>query len=114
MKRGISWVVVMILISSLLLAPGLFAQIKQDPKTKLDSIEGTVQSIDKAKMTMVVREKGTSNLDYTVIYSDKTIYTYRNDPAKAEDVKDGVRVVVLGTADGATKLNAARIDIRAK
>jgi hypothetical protein len=112
MKRGISWMVVMMLISSLLLAPGLFSQIKQDPNTKLDSIEGYVQSIDKAKMTMVVREKGTSNLDYTVIYSAQTIYTYRNGPAKAEDVKVGVRIVAQGKAEGANKLNATRIDIR--
>ncbi len=114
MKRSISLVVVLMLISSLMLAPGLFSQIKNDPKTKMDSIEGTVQSIDKAKMTMVIRQRGTSNLDYTIIYNDKTAYTYRNGPAKVEDVKDGVRIVVLGKAEGATKLNAARIDIRQK
>jgi hypothetical protein len=114
MKRSISLVVVLMLISSLVLAPGLFSQIKNDPKKNLDSIEGTVQSIDKAKMTMVVRERGTANLDYTIIYNDKTEYTYRNGPAKAEDVKDGVRIVALGKAEGANKLNAARIDIRQK
>lgn len=114
MKRSFSWTIVMVLICSLLLAPGLFSQIKQDPNTKLDSIEGTVQSIDKTKMTLVIREKGTSNLDYTIIYNDKTIYTYRNGPGKAEDVKEGVRIVALGKANGATKLDAARIDIRAK
>jgi len=114
MKRSISWAIVLMLISSLVLAPGLFSQIKQDPQSKLDSIEGTVQSIDKVKMTLVVRERGTSNLDYTIIYNDKTTYTYRNGPAKVEDVKDGVRIVVLGKAEGANKLNAARIDIRQK
>ncbi len=114
MKRSVSLVVVLMLVSSLVLAPGLFSQIKNDPKTKLDSIEGTVQSIDKTKMTMVIREKGTSNLDYTIIFTDKTTYTYRNEPGKAEDVKDGVRVVVLGKAEGANKLAAYRIDIRQK
>jgi hypothetical protein len=114
MKRSFSWALVLMVVSSLVLAPGLFSQIKQDPQTKLDRIEGTVLSIDKAKMTLVIRETGTANLDYTIIYTDKTIYTYRNGPAKAEDVKDGVRIVALGKAEGATKLNAARIDIRAK
>ncbi len=114
MKKSVSWTVVLMLVFSLALAPGLFSQIKTDPKTKIDSIEGIVQSIDKAKMTMVVREKGTSNLDYTISFNDKTTYTYRNEPAKAEDVKDGVRVVVLGKAEGANKLAAARIDIRQK
>jgi hypothetical protein len=114
MKRSVSWVVVLMLVSSLVLAPGLFSQIKNDPKTGLDSIEGTIQSIDKAKMTMVVRERGTGNLDYTVSFTEKTTYTYRNEPAQAADVKDGVRVVVLGKAEGANKLAAARIDIRQK
>ncbi len=114
MKRSVSWVVVLMLVSSLVFAPGLFSQIKNDPKTGLDSIEGMVQSIDKAKMTMVVREKGTSNLDYTVSFTDKTTYTYRNGPAKAEEVKDGVRVVVLGKAEGTNKITALRIDIRQK
>ncbi len=112
MKRSVSLVVVLMLISSLVLAPGLFSQIKTDPKTKIDSVEGWVQSIDKAKMTLVIREKGTSNLDYTIIYNEKTAYTFRNGPAKAEDVKDGVRIVALGKAEGTNKLVAARIDIR--
>jgi hypothetical protein len=114
MKRSISLVAVLMLISSLVLAPGLFSQIKTDAKSKLDTIEGTVQSIDKAGMTMVVREKPTSNLDYTIIFNDKTTFTYRNGPAKLSDVKEKSRIVVLGKADGATKLNATRIDIRQK
>lgn len=113
--RRFSWVVALMLITSLVIAPGLFSQIKQDPKTKLDQIEGTVQSIDKKAMTFVLRERGTSNLDYTIIYTDKTTFTYRNDPkASIADLKDGVRVVAMGKAEGATKLNAARIDIRQK
>lgn len=114
MKRSIYLVVVLMLISSLVLAPGLFSQIKIDSKSKLDTIEGIVQSIDKAGMTMVVRQKGTSNLDYTIIFNDKTTFTYRNGAAKITDVKEQSRIVVLGKAEGATKLNATRIDIRQK
>lgn len=114
MKRSFSWVVVLMLISSLVIAPGLFSQIKQDPKTKLDEIQGTVQSIDKKAMTMVIRETGTSNLDYTIIYNDKTSFTYRNGKGSIDDLKEGLRVVAIGKAEGATKLNAARIDIRTK
>lgn len=113
MKKS-TLIVVLMLVCSLLAAPGLFSQIKTDPASKLDRVEGTVLSVDKAKMTMVVRERGTANLDYTVSFTDKTTYTYRNEPAKAEDVKDGVRVVALGKAEGANKLAAARIDIRQK
>ncbi len=112
MKNGVSLVIVLMLAFSLVLAPGLFSQIKTDPESKLDRIEGTVMSIDKAKNTMVIRQRGTANLDYTISFNEKTIYTLRNQPAKAEDVKDGVRIVALGKAEGANKLAAARIDIR--
>ncbi len=112
MKRCVSWVVVPMLVSSLMLVPGLFGQFKTDPKTKLDSIEGIVQTIDKEKMTMVIRQKGTSNLDYTISFNDKTMYTFRNREGKAEDVKVGVRVVALGKAEGTNKLVATRIDVR--
>jgi hypothetical protein len=114
MKRSFAGMVTLLLLCSLAFAPGLFSQIKQEPGSKLDSIEGNVQSIDKAKMTIVIREKGTANLDYTITYTDKTIYTYRNGPAKMEDFKTGSRIYVLGKAEGANKLAAARIDIREK
>ena len=114
MRRALNITIVLVLVSSLVMASGLFAQIKVDPQSKLDRIEGTVQSIDKKNMTLVVRQKGTANLDYTVVYNDKTIFTYRNDKATLAELKDGLRVVALGKADGATKLVAARIDIRDK
>ena len=114
MKRSISWIVVLTVVASLVFAPGLFSQIKQDPASKKDQIEGTVQSIDAKAGTFVIRQKGTGNLDYTIIYNDKTTFTYRNGPAKVADLKDGVRVVAIGKAEGATKLNAERIDIRQK
>ena len=42
MKRSLPWVVVLMLISSLVVVPSLFSQIKQNPQTKLDEIQGTV------------------------------------------------------------------------
>ncbi len=114
MKRPFVTALVLLLVSSVVMASGLLAQIKVDPQSKLDSIEGYVQSIDKKNMTLVVRQKGTSNLDYTVVYNDKTIYTYRNGKAAFTDLKDNARIVALGKAEGATKLVAVRIDIRDK
>ncbi len=114
MKRTVFGVVVLTLIFSLVIAPGLFSQIKQDPASKLDRISGVVQSIDKKTMTIVVRETGTANLDYHVVYTADTTFTYRNDKSTLDEVKDGRRVICLGKADGATKLNAERIDIRDK
>jgi len=114
MKRVSVSVVVLLLVSSLVMAPGLFSQIKVDPASKLDYIEGIVQTIDKKAMSIVVREKGTSNLDYTIIYNDKTKFTFRNGPATLDDMKRDSRVYALGKAEGAMKLIAERIDIRQK
>ncbi len=114
MRRASVSVVVLILVSSLVMAPGLFSQIKVDPASKLDYIQGTVLTIDKKGMTFVVREKGTSNQDYTIVYNDKTKFTYRNGAAILDDMKRDSLVYVIGKADGATKLVAERIDIRQK
>ena len=65
-------------------------------------------------MTFVIRETGTGNLDYTISYTEKTTWTYRNGKGTIDELKDGVRVVAIGKAEGTNKLAAARVDIRAK
>jgi predicted small lipoprotein YifL len=113
MKRSFSWMVVLMLVLSLAIAPGLFGQIKQDPQSKLDRLDGNIQSIDKKNMTLILRQRGTSNLDYTVVFNDKTIVTDRNKKGGTiADLKEGQRIITLGKAEGATKLIASRIDIR--
>ena len=96
---------------TLVLCAGLYAQIKKEPKTGLDRIEGSVQSINKEKSTINVKVSGTTSPVYQVVFNEKTKYTMRNQPAKAEDLKEGLRVIVLGKFDN-NVLTAVRIDIR--
>jgi hypothetical protein len=48
---------------------------------------------------------------WKVLYNDKTKYSIRNEPAKLEDLKDGLRVIILGKFENET-MTAVRIDIR--
>jgi len=61
MKRAILSTVALALVFSLLLAPGLYAQAEQDPKTRLDRIDGRARSIDKDKSIVIARQSGTAN-----------------------------------------------------
>ncbi len=107
MKRAFLFALLLLLV-----VPGMVAQIKVDQQSKLDRIEGTVQSIDSKNMTFVIRERGTANLDYTIVYNDKTAFTFRNAKSTISELKDGRRIIALGKAEGATKLIAQRVDIR--
>ncbi len=113
MRRGMPAVLMLVLGLTLVLSAGLYAQVKKDAKTKLDRIEGTIQSINKDKSTIGVKQGGTPGAVWQVVYTEKTKYTLRNKPAKAEDLKEGMRVIVLGKYDN-NVLTAARIDIRAE
>ncbi len=109
MRRGMSAVLVLCL--TLVLGAVLSAQIKKDAKTGLDRIEGKIQSINKEKSTIGVKESGTTSPVWQVVYNAQTKFTMRNKPAKVEELKDGLRVIVLGKFSNEV-LTAARIDIR--
>jgi hypothetical protein len=110
MKRGISIMIVL----SLVLGVGLFAQIKQDAATKLDRIEGLVKSIDKAKSTFSVQQTDTSTVLWQISFDGNTKFTYRNSASSFDDLKEGQRVVCLGKAGTTGKLAASRVDMRTK
>jgi hypothetical protein len=107
MRREIS----LVLCLTLVMGIGLFAQVKKDPKTGLDRIEGTVQAINKDKSTFTVLQSGATKASWTVAYNDQTKYTLGNQPAKAADLKEELRVIVLGKFEKEV-LTAGRIDIR--
>jgi cytochrome c-type biogenesis protein CcmE len=110
MKRGISIVIVL----SLVLGVGLFAQITQDKETKLDRVEGLVQSIDKAKSTFSIQQTDTSKVLWQIAFDQNTKFTYRNSAASIDELKEGQRVVCLGKAGTTGKLTAARVDMRTR
>ena len=114
MKRGISIVIASPLVLSLVLGAGLFAQIKQDTQTKLDRIEGLVQSIDKAKSTFSIQQMDTTQALWKITFDEKTKFTYRNNASSVADLKQGLRVVCLGKAGATGNLKAERVDMRTK
>ncbi len=112
MKRSIACMVVMTLICSLVMVSSVYAQAKQDEKSKLDRIEGTVTGINKDKSEIMIRQSGSNNVLWTVTYSPQTKFTYRNAPSTIDEVKDTRRVICLGKFGSNNKMEAARVDVR--
>lgn len=113
MRRSIASILAVALVSSLGLAAGLHAQATKDTKTKLDRLEGTVLTIDKAKSEITIRQRKTTNTQWTIVYTPDTKFTYRNAEATLDKVKEGLRVICEGSFGAEkTKLNAVRIDVR--
>jgi hypothetical protein len=115
MKRAIPVVMVLVLASALVFGVRLYAQVTKDKETGLDRIEGRIQSINKDKSTLAVMQSGGTQSGgkavWQVVFNAQTKFSMRNQPAKMEDVKDGLRVIVLGKYENNT-MTAARIDIR--
>jgi hypothetical protein len=112
MKRAVASVLAVAVVS-LGLAVGLHAQAKKDEKTKLDRLEGYVVSIDTAKSEIKLRQRGTTSMEWTIVYTPDTKFTYRNADATVDKVKENLRVICLGTfGKEKAKMTAARIDVR--
>jgi hypothetical protein len=114
MKRQISIMIALALTVSLVLVSGAYSQMKKEPVSGLDRLDGTVQSIDKATSTITIRQRGTINLQWQIVYSKDTRFTYRNGPSSFDEVKEGRRVICLGKGEGTGRLVATRVDIRTK
>ena len=85
----------------------------QDKKVaaKPERVEGAVQSIDKETKTVTVRLRGKTNT-VPVVFSDKTLFTFRNKAGSLDEVKDGRNVICLGRYNDKNQLIATRIDVR--
>ncbi len=112
MRRGIPAVMILVLVLTLVLCVGLYAQIKKDEKTGLDRINGIIHLFDKAKSTMMVEQSGAAQKAmYKIVYDNKTDITIEGKAAKTDDLKEGLTVTVLGKYEK-NVLNASRIEIR--
>ena len=109
MKREIPLAMILVLGFTLVLGAGLYAQVKKDQKTGLDRIEGSIQAIDKDNSTLSVKQS--EHVVLKVVYNDETAVTRRNKAAEIGDLKEGLRVIVLGKFEN-NELNASRIEIR--
>jgi hypothetical protein len=113
MRRGIASILAVALVLSLGLAAGLHAQATKDAKTKLDRLEGTVLSIDKQKSEIAIKQRKTTNTQWTVVYTPDTKFTYINAPATLDKVKVGVRLICEGSfGTEKSRMTAVRIDVR--
>jgi Domain of unknown function (DUF5666) len=74
-------------------------------------IDGTVHMIDTKTNTITVTLRGKTS-QKEVVYNDKTHFTFRNKPSTFAEVKEGRRVIVLGTTNDKMQLVATRVDIR--
>ncbi len=111
MRRGIPAVMILALVLTLVLGAGLYAQVKKDAKTGLDRVTGLIQDLNKEKFTLTLKQAGTVAKFWQVTFNDKTTITLRNKPAKIEDLKLGLRVIILGKVEKDI-INASRIEIR--
>lgn len=113
MKRGIASVLAVALVLSLGLVAGLHAQATKNPETKLDRLEGTVIAIDKEKSEIKIRQRKSTNIQWTVAYTADTKFSHRNEKATLDEVKVGLRLICEGSFGKDTnKMTAARIDVR--
>jgi hypothetical protein len=113
MRRGIASILAVALVLSLGLAAGLHAQATKDEKTKLDRLEGTVLSIDKQKSEITIKQRKTTNTQWTVVYTPDTKFTYINAPATLDKVTVGLRLICEGSfGTEKSRMTAVRIDVR--
>jgi outer membrane lipoprotein-sorting protein len=96
---------------ALTLSAGTAAAQGKKAAPKLTRVEGNVQSIEAATKMVTVRLRGKTNT-VPVLFSDKTLFTFRNKAGSVDQVKDGRHVICLGTYNDKQQLVASRIDVR--
>ena len=79
---------------------------KKQKETKWD---GRVRMLKKEDSTIVLR---VGAAERQVVYGPDTKFTVLNKPGSLADVKDGGRLIVLGTLDPQGRLMATRVDAR--
>ena len=105
----------MVIMASLVLAVPVMPQAdeaKKQGKVAPLRIEGTVVLISKDSSKITVQQQG--NVRRTVLYDEKTRFSFRNKPGSIDQLKEGVRVICLGKENDKKDYLATRIDIRAE
>jgi hypothetical protein len=93
-----------------LVGPATISSQAQEKKPE-ERVSGTVEIINKEKMTIVLQGTG-GEAQKQLMYDEKTVVTKDNKPAKIEDVSSGQRLICVGHTDDKGKFLAHRIDIR--
>ncbi len=123
MRKGITWVLLLGFVVSLGFVAAAQAQAtkdtaakdtpKTDTATKEDRIEGYVLELNKDKSEFTVRQSKSLNVQWTVVYTPDTKFSFRNTAAKIDEVQKGRRVICMGSfGTEKTRLTATRVDVR--
>ena len=78
-------------------------------------LEGRVHTIssDKTTLTLHVTETpGATAMKRYVVLTGQTQFTFQNQPGSPDQIKQGLRVICVGTFDENGKLFADRVDVR--
>jgi len=81
----------------------------QEKKPKETRWDGRVRMIKKEESTIVLR---VGAAEHQVVFGPDTKFTVLNKPGSLADVKEGYRLIVLGTLDAQGRLMASRVDAR--
>ena len=92
----------------LLISLGVTIQAGAQEKKKETRIEGRVQAMNKDKSEIVVQRATTFR---TVTYNSATKWTKLNQPGSMDDIKEGYRVICVGTITD-KKFVASQCDAR--
>jgi hypothetical protein len=73
-----------------------------------------VIAIDKQKSEIMIRQRKSTNIQWTVAYTPDTKFSKRNVAGTLDQVKVGLRLICEGSfgKDEKNKMTAARIDVR--
>jgi hypothetical protein len=93
-----------------LVGPATISSQAQEKKPE-ERVSGTVEIINKEKMTIVLQGTG-GEAQKQLMYDEKTVVTKDNKPAKIEDVSSGQRLICVGHTGDKGLFLAHRIDIR--
>jgi hypothetical protein len=84
----------------------LFAQTS----SSADRLSGTIKSINKERMSIEIAMRKSPNVVRVCLWDSTTRFSYRNKPAQAGDMKDGMRIVAAGKFEG-VNLKAAAVSL---
>ncbi len=82
----------------------------QETKGK-DRLSGKVRSVDKDKSTIQMYMSNNPNTLRTIMYDASTKFTLNGAAANADAVKEGQRIVAVGTFEG-VNLKATKISVK--
>ncbi len=114
--RKVSTMVLIAVFAAIGLAAQAMAQEKMAKGASKEARwTGTIVRSDKDSSTLTVRKRGT-NVEKIVHYDASTKWTRQEakevKPIEMSEVKDGDRVICLGSYDEKGEFHAARIDLR--